>query len=264
MAETHDQLAVRKRDLFAAVRALEQDREDGSVTDETYRSMRDRLEQQAAAVLEQLDSLAQDRPALVRSGGGARRRTRWTLTVATLALVLAAIGIFLTSALTQRAAGGTITGNGTVPTAGTVAQSPPAVRSAERLVARSPNDLAARIALGNALFQSGQIAAADASYRRAIILDPRRPEAPTLRATLLGYVGQRSDGLAILHQVERDHPGYARAWLVNGMLAAGKRGDRHEAISAWKRFLGLDPHGTVAAQVRVWIRQDTLRSGKPQ
>jgi len=264
MAETHDQLTVSKRDLFAAIRALEQDHEDGAVSDGTYRSMRDRLEQQAAEVLEQLDSLAQNRPAPVRTGGGAGRRSRRMLTVATLALVLAAIGIFLTGALTQRGAGGTITGNGTVPTAGSVSQSPPAVRSAERLVARSPNDVAARIALGNALFQSGQIAAADASYRRAIILDPRRPEAPTLRATLLGYVGQRSDGLAIVHQVERGHPAYARAWLVNGMLAAGKRGGHHEAIAAWKRFLALDPHGTVAAQVRVWIRQDTRRAGKSQ
>jgi hypothetical protein len=84
MTESRAQLLARKQDIFAAIRLLEQDHQDGAMGHAAYQTARRRLEQQAAGVLERLDSLPEDPSEGERVGGAsvsltAVRPRRWVL-----------------------------------------------------------------------------------------------------------------------------------------------------------------------------------------
>src|SRR5919206_2786227 len=96
MNETRDTLEARKRELFDAIRLLEQDREDGLMDEVAYASSRRRYELEAAEVLERLDHLPHERKE--RTTG---RSTLW-IALSALGLVMVALAIFLVSSLQHR------------------------------------------------------------------------------------------------------------------------------------------------------------------
>lgn len=177
-------------------------------------------------------------------------------------LAAAALGVFLISSLHPRAANGSVTGDQAAGLPNSAAPSAQllAAQAAVRAHPRGPD---AYIALGNAYFASGLIAAADDSYQTALQLDPRRPEAPTLHAMMLGSLGRGAQARAVLGQVERAHPGYARAWLLDGLISSGQH-QYGQAIAAWRRFLALSPRSALTVQVRKLIAgaERAQRSGK--
>jgi hypothetical protein len=94
-------------------------------------------------------------------------------------------------------------------------------------------------------------------------LAPGRPEAATLHAMVLGAEGKGRSGLAQLRRVEARHPAYAKAWLIDGLLASQSARGRERAIASWKRFLALQPHAALAPTVRQWIaRTEKGAAGK--
>jgi predicted Zn-dependent protease len=125
--------------------------------------------------------------------------------------------------------------------------------AAERTVYQHPRSYAALISLGTAYLQNGRVMEADLSFQAAMHQDPRRPDAPTLHAMLLGAIKQYRQALALLSRVEREHPAYARAWLMDGILSSHVRADRRRALGAWLRFLLLAPQSDIAPTVRQWI-----------
>jgi Flp pilus assembly protein TadD len=130
-----------------------------------------------------------------------------------------------------------------------------AVRLAERQAAAHPRSVQAQLALGNAYLNAGETARADRAYRTAIRLSPRAPAPPTLHAMALGAEGRPKDALTQLRSVELLHPSYARAWLLDGLIASRMPGDRARARRAWMTFLRLQPHGAVSGNVRIWLKQ---------
>jgi cytochrome c-type biogenesis protein CcmH/NrfG len=237
MNETRETLEARKRELFDAIRLLEQDREDGLMDEVAYASSRRRYELEAAEVLERLDHLPHERKE--RTTG---RSTLW-IALSALGLVMVALAIFLVSSLQHR----TEARPPPLPTVSSV------LATAQRAAAAHPRDVDAQLVLGNAYLDAGQNAQADAAYQRAIRLAPGRPEGRTLHAMMLGAGGRRGQALVLLRQVERSHPRYARAWLLDGLIASRTSQGQPRALAAWRHFLQLQPHGRLSPSVHRWM-----------
>jgi cytochrome c-type biogenesis protein CcmH/NrfG len=243
MTETRESLEARKRDLFAAIRTLDADYEDGSLDESVYLSTRDRYEREAADILERLDAL-DDAPAV--SAPPPRRRPRSLGTAVTLLVIAGLIVVVLVGALQRRSENTALSQAAPQPTAPTS----PALVKARRAVLKNPQDATAQIALGNAYLNLGEAAQADVRYREAMQLEPSNALAPTMHAMVLGSRSHRVQALALLRSVELSHPRFARAWLLDGVISSHARSTYTRAIRAWKRFLALEPKSPVAATIR--------------
>jgi cytochrome c-type biogenesis protein CcmH/NrfG len=254
ITEKRSQLLTRKRDLFASLRVLEQDHIEGAIDEGAYASARARYELEAANVLEQLDALPPtEAPASAMSRARPPTSHRSWLVAGGTVVVAAAIFLFLLSALHPRSGNQSITGS--VPTIAPAsgARESAQLKSAERAVSSHPRSVDAWIALGNQYLTAGQASNADQSYQDAMRLDPRRPEPKTLHAMMVGSTGHYTAALQLVHQVERSNPTYSRAWLMDGLLSSHNPRTAGHAIAAWRRFLALEPHSAVSAQVKGWI-----------
>lgn len=255
MKNTRETLLARKQEVMEALRVLEQDRADGLVDENAYVLARERYEQEAAQLLERLDALGTDderMPAQNRSNVYTRRRW-WLPAAATAILCIAGALAFLITAVHHRAPGETVTGavgQGGVATSG---QTSLTLQAAQQEVYRHPRSYEALVNLGSAYLQSGRVMEADLSYQSAMRTDPTRAAAPTFHAMLLGAVKRYPQALALLSKVERTHPAYARAWLMDGILSSRTGSGKQRAIAAWLRFLLLDPQSNLAPKVHRWI-----------
>jgi hypothetical protein len=284
MVESRDHLLSRKDDVFAALRALERDRAEGTIDDRAYTSSRRRYETEAAEVLVRLDRLtAQSEPpggavggdegrmqyartnfaALQdRSGDGVRRTRTQPLAlrgggvlfwIGALALVAVAAAIFLSGALRARGSG-PITGDARTVVSTPTSAGSETLAAAEKRVKLHPASVDAYLDLGNAYLNANQPAAADRAFVRAMTLGPGRPEATTMHALILaGSSSRPTRSLGLLTGVEKTHPSYSHAWLVDGLLSARSLSTIPRAIAAFRRFLVLAPHASVSPQVRVLL-----------
>ncbi|HEX6506358.1 MAG TPA: hypothetical protein VF221_01885 [Chloroflexota bacterium] len=244
-------LEARKRDLYASLQQLERDRADGLLDDATYAASRQRYEIEAAGVLERIDRLDSEEPIEARP---ARRRSRRLFVVAGAScVVVLAVGILLISALRARTGNAAITGDVGQATPTALLSPTPRLLAAQRAEAARPNDINAVLQLASAYFDAGNVTGADRMYSRAIRLDPRRPDARTMHALLEGTNGRLSAGLTLIGDVESQDPRYAKAWFVDGFLASRSRAGLPRAIRSWRRFLELDPHSSIASEVRALL-----------
>jgi cytochrome c-type biogenesis protein CcmH/NrfG len=117
-----------------------------------------------------------------------------------------------------------------------------------------PRSADAMLQLGSDYLAAGDAVAADRSFQAAMRAAPDRPEPKTLHAMVVAAAGHAAAAHALLREVERTHPRYARAWLLDGLLEAHNRRTYPRAIADWQRFLSLQPHGPLARDVRGWIR----------
>lgn len=242
-------LLMRKEDLYSALRLLEADYQDGTLDKGSYHAGRQRYELEAAEVLRRLDGLSEEGPRTRRPS----LRLSW-MSAAALAVVGAAMVIFLLTATHTRTMGGSLTGDaGGTPTPIPLSTPSPVLVAAQQAALAHPRDYATLLRLGDAYVQAGDVAAADAAYRDAQTVAPHRPEAPTLHAMLLGAGGKDVQALAQLAAVEQAHPRYARAFLLDGLIASRTTTGTTHAIWAWKRFVALNPKGSITAKVRTWI-----------
>lgn len=244
MTETRETLEARKRELFAAIHTLDRDHEDGTLEDAAYRSARERYELEAADVLAQLDALPPE-TGLHSTPAAPRRRSR-AGTWITLGIVVACIAVILFGALARRDESAALSRVPT-PTAGPASK---ALTKALQAVLKDPRSAHAQMVLGNAYLKLGESKQADRRYLEAMRLDPKNPQPVTLHAMVLGAGSRGAEALRILSRVEREHPRYARAWLLDGLLSSHSRSTVPRAIRAWKRFLALEPHSPLAPAVR--------------
>jgi hypothetical protein len=94
-------------------------------------------------------------------------------------------------------------------------------------------------------------------------LAPALPEPATLHAMVVATEGRGSQALTLLRQVERKHPDYAKAWLLDGLIASKIPKEYTRALTSWRRFLALEPKSPVSASVRRWIA-DLQKSRQPR
>lgn len=244
-------LEDQKRGLYDAIRTLERDSIEGNIDTVSYLDTRRRYEQEAAAILERLD-LLEDLAASVPSTA-LRSSKRHLVVVATGGAVVLAIAVFLGSALRARTGTAAITGDvgqaAPAPVSGISAQ----VQSALGQIVARPWDPNAELALATAYINAKDNRQADLAYRRAIQLGPRRPEARTMYAMFQGSQGNTKLALAQLVLVEREHPAFARAWLIDGLLSSRVPAGLPRAIRSWHTFLVLSPRVSIAPQVQTLL-----------
>jgi cytochrome c-type biogenesis protein CcmH/NrfG len=127
------------------------------------------------------------------------------------------------------------------------------VLAATSLVAAHPRDPNAELQLATAYINAKNNRVANIAYQRAIRMAPHRPEARTMYAVFLGSGGDDRHAFAQLALVERDHPSYVKAWLIDGLLSSRVATGLPRAIHAWRQFLILSPRATIAPQVRALL-----------
>lgn len=246
MSDTRTQLLGRKRDLIESLRILEQDSDDGDIDQGAYQRTRERYEREAALVLERLDACGSEDPVAAPK----RESPKWLRLGLPLAIVAAAVVIFLISSLSGRTSNESITGlQPGVVGAGVVA--PPAVVAAEHAVTAHPGSVDALLALGNAYMTAGDGASAQRVFGQLMRVKPADPRAPTLEALILAASNRYQRALSLLASVEARDPAYARAWLTDGLVSSRRRQTLGRAIHVFRRFLTLQPKGRIAADVRV-------------
>lgn len=259
MANTRSQLLTRKSDLLAALRLLEHDRADGTIEEPAYEVARKRYEEEAATVLEQLDTL-QEAPVTQRPEyqaiEAATRRRSWPIIGGASVLVLAALVLFLVAATHGRSLGGSITGSQPATPATGVAGAPPQLLAAQRAARSHPRSVAVLVRLGNAYLQDNQTNRADATFRSAMTLAPGNPEPTTLHAMIVGANGHPGVALGLLSRVESQHPRYSRAWLLDWLLSTRSPTTRARAVTAAHRFLALEPRASFDTAVRRWLKAE--------
>jgi protein O-mannosyl-transferase len=105
---------------------------------------------------------------------------------------------------------------------------------------RSPHKARPHNNLGIALERLGRVAEAEASFRRAIAVEPRYVYGRVNLSRLYGLSGRPADALAILEEAERIEPGNP-AVLNNLGTAWWALGDTARAAAAYERALLADP-----------------------
>ncbi len=250
MNEDTSHLAKRRYEVYAAIEILERDLANGTIDADSYARTRMRYESEAARLLEQEENVGAGAPAPHPRGAFPRRPV--VLGAVTAALLALAVGLFLVNAVRARTAGAAITGDigGATPVPPAPSAELLAAQNAVRLHAR---DVDARLSLAQAYADQGQVQEADAAYRDAIKIAPNRPEPRTMFAMYMGSGGNTKGALSLLDAVEQAQPGFARAWLVDGLLSSRSPGGLSRAIRSWRRFLALAPHSSVAGEVRALI-----------
>jgi cytochrome c-type biogenesis protein CcmH/NrfG len=252
------ELRSREREIVESLRILEQDRDDGLVDEHAYVHTRLRYEHERDELVSRLQVL--EKVAITerqRRKPERSTRRRWRLQAAGAGVMcLAALLVFLVAALHTRGQGETITGAIAGGAGATAPQAALDLQGAQQAVYRHPRSYAALVNLGTAYLQSGRVMEADLSFQSAMRVAPSRAAAPTFHAMLLGAVKRYSQALLLLRKVERDHPTYSRAWLMDGILSSHVKGGKERAVASWLRFLMLEPRSSLAGKVQSWIRRE--------
>lgn len=253
MSVSRTQLLSRKRDLFAALRTLERDYEDGVIDEDAYRSAVGRYEAEAAGILERLDTMPFDEQQRVERPAVSPWSFSKVFAGGAVVLAVVAIALFLAAATHHRTGNEAVTGSAGGPAASTPSTVSGAVTAAQRAVRLHPNSVSALLELGNVYFDSGDVAAANRSYGAAMKMAPNAPEPRVLQAMAIGMGGNPARADALLRGIQRTHPTYARAWLLDGLFTTHTRHGYARAIHDWRRFLALDPHSPMTSRVHQWL-----------
>jgi cytochrome c-type biogenesis protein CcmI len=225
----HDPDDDRRRALLRQLRDLDDDLAAGKLTADDHTRLREPVEREAAAALTR-------KPQGPADGIGARRWSRRTATLVTLAAAAAGIAILLVGAVSARRPGQTITGNsvaGAAPMAASPGASAPAagpgrkpptrqqlaaVAAAEAQVKQNPKDVSAHLTLAEAYAAAGASQLAAVEYLAVTRLDPANAEANTNLALLALEVGRAAQGKAMVDRVLAADPKYPEALYVRGLI----------------------------------------------
>lgn len=247
-----DPLEEERDALLRALRDLEEDRRAGSVTEDGYRTLRAETEARAVAVLRDLeirdgDGRAAGAMRQLRSpasaadggdpGGGGRSGAAAILIVAA---VVAGAAPLLWSAVGERAPGQPITGS--------VGGDPLAVF--EERVREHPDDLAARLDLGERYLAAGDVRGAVEQYVAALRIDPRNAEAHSQLGFVLFRAGKPAEGLRAVDQALELDPGFPLALFYRGVILIEGLDRPAPAAEAFRAYLGAAPFGSFRDEAR--------------
>lgn len=237
----HDPDDDRRRALLRQLRDLDDDLAAGKLAAGDHTRLREPVEREAAAALSSKPRATAGPRQGRDADHGARRWSRRTATLLTLAAAAAGIAILLVGAVSARRPGQTITGNsvaGAAPVAASqgasarAAQSgrtpatrkPPtrqqlaAVAAAEARVKQNPKDVSAHLTLAEAYAAAGASQLAAVEYLAVTRLDPANAEANTNLALLAFEVGRAAQGKAMVDRVLAADPKYPEALYVRGLI----------------------------------------------
>jgi tetratricopeptide (TPR) repeat protein len=262
-----DPLEDERSSLLRALKDLDAERAQGSLSEEDYRALRSETERRAVAVLRALDArdgagelageLKELRPTSSVVGGpeaGSRWRSRRTISLLVAAAVAAVAAVALVGAVHARSGDAAITGFGTQGD-----QDPLAFF--EQRVRDHPNDVAARLDLGSRYLQAGNVPGAVTQYLAALELDPHNAEAHANLGWVLYQAGKPDEAMAAEDQALQADPGYAEALYFKGVILLKGLNRPRDAAEAFEAYLAAAPFGSLRDEVEQLLSQ--ARSGSP-
>ncbi|MCC7263236.1 MAG: tetratricopeptide repeat protein [Candidatus Latescibacteria bacterium] len=119
----------------------------------------------------------------------------------------------------------------------------------------APDDLQARVQLGNALFDSENFAEAAVHYRIFLEKNPENPDVRTDLGTALHRTGLNEDAAREFRKALEYAPNHLNANYNLGVVLANELHDQAGAAKAWKRVLDMAPNSPQATQVRASMPQ---------
>ena len=125
---------------------------------------------------------------------------------------------------------------GAAPTA----QLAQAVAAQRTLVEEHPGSAGALNDLGNLLVETGELEEAEEAYRRAMDIEPGRPEPPFNLALLLTARQQPRAARRVLQTLLKEHPDHAWGHYQLGTLREAS-GKRSRALRSYREAFRLDP-----------------------
>lgn len=252
-----DPLEEERDALLRTLRDIEEDRRTGSLTEEGYRGLRAETEARAVAVLRALDARDGDgeavaairdlRPPPGRADGRRPegRRPSGAATILVLAAVVAGATPLLWSALGERAPGQPITGS--------VGGDPLTVF--EERVRRNPDDLAARLDLGERYLAAGNAGGAVEQYLAALEIDPRSAEAHAQLGFVLFRAGRPTEGLRAVDRALELDPDLPLALFYRGVILLRGLDRPRAAAEALRAYLDAAPFGSFRDQARTLLAE---------
>jgi tetratricopeptide (TPR) repeat protein len=132
-------------------------------------------------------------------------------------------------------------------------------------LAEDPDNLAANIALANALYDAGQWREAITYYDRALRLDPRNADVVTDRGTCFRNMGMADEAVAEYHRALKLDPSNQDALYNLGVVYSHDKKDLAKAILFWERLLEIAPKHPQANDIRASIEnfRRALKAGTP-
>jgi tetratricopeptide (TPR) repeat protein len=114
-----------------------------------------------------------------------------------------------------------------------------AVAAQRVLVAERPESAGTLNDLGNLLVEAGELEEAQETYRRAMEIEPGRPEPPFNLALLMAATNHPREARRLLRSLLEEHPDHAWAHYQLGTLRQAK-GSRGRALSSYREAFRLD------------------------
>lgn len=117
-----------------------------------------------------------------------------------------------------------------------------AVGTFRRLTQLRPDSALAHYRVGTAELAAGNAAAAAAAFREALTIKPNYMEAQSVLALLTAKQGNPDAALRIAKQMQEQHPGSPRGFMVEGDVQLAQRRFQ-DAVKAFERALAVEQNG---------------------
>jgi tetratricopeptide (TPR) repeat protein len=166
------------------------------------------------------------------------RWRRLAVAGAATAVIVAGTAVLLTGAVGDRGGGQTITGEAVAP-----AGAPAPLETFERRVREHPDDLAARLDLGQRYLDAGRVREATGQYLAAVKLEPGNVEANTNLGLLLFQSGLAKEALQSVDRALATDPGYPEALYAKGLILFMGLSQPRQAAGAFRAYLAAAPFG---------------------
>ena len=227
--------------LLRALRELDDELEQGTLSEPEHRALRHETELRAVAVLRALEArdatgeLPEQLRALRRHAPGARsvrpaRGGRLAVILAASAVVVAATVALATGYVANRGMGDPITGDQNE------------LAFFEQRVADHPNDVAARLDLAQRYLEIGDTRAVQ-QYLAVLELDPDNAEANAKLGFLLYRAGRTEEGLRQVEIALETAPEYPEALYYRGVILLEGLDRPEEAAASLRDYLRVAPFG---------------------
>jgi tetratricopeptide (TPR) repeat protein len=261
-----------KASIYQALAELEFDHETGSLSDDDYRSLRDRYEGRAAEVIARLDAMGSvimppppaPEPASVGPAPWTRRPA--TLTVGGLAMLVLGVGLGVGVSRYTTPADTMIPPESRVPVPTTPDPGPLLQgKSGTPMKPIPPEMLAGMLRAARQSLMEGRYQEAIAAYQAVLKRDEKNVDAMTHLALIVAMGGHADAALETFDKALKIDPDYAPAFLYRGQLLYEVKRDYAGAIKAWQRFVALAPPGEDRDRVTALIdeaKRDAQRGAK--
>lgn len=270
--ETRKGELLRQKDaLFQLIKEHDAVREGADAT--TWAAEKLRLEREAAQVLRELDRLdgatvsgPSGAPAAAAAGvpapaatGAKGQQLVGAMWGAGTVIFLGALFWFIQQDATERAEGGSMTGNaqsasaparggmggsggqsGAIPAPELSPAEQAAIDALKAEVAAKPDDLNAKNRLAHALLEANAVMDAFQVSEEVVKTDPDNVEARTHQAMVLIGIGDLNIAAKVLDKVLTTDPAYPEALLWRGMIHY-QSDEREQAVNLWEAASKADP-----------------------